>query len=117
MFKGDEKPAKEWECVLIYDEATQTFTLEKLDSLVNLNFDVKAQPRTRPPVASRTSPPSPFHTHAPPLSASPFPTCANDARVRAMLTNTAFYTRTYSSQCLVLLCRTDATTISGAYGC
>lgn len=47
MFKGDEKPAKEWECVLIYDEATQTFTLEKLDSLVNLNFDAKAPPRTR----------------------------------------------------------------------
>ncbi|KAI0288261.1 RNA polymerase II transcription elongation factor-domain-containing protein [Russula brevipes] len=48
VFKGDEKPAKEWECVLIFDEATQTFTLEKLDSLVNLNFDGKALPRTRP---------------------------------------------------------------------
>jgi hypothetical protein len=54
VFKGDEKPAKEWECVLIYDEATQTFTLEKLDSLVNLNFDAKAPPRTRQ-AASRTS--------------------------------------------------------------
>ncbi|KAH9991434.1 RNA polymerase II transcription elongation factor-domain-containing protein [Russula vinacea] len=54
VFKGDEKPAKEWECVLIYDEATQTFTLEKLDSLVNLNFDAKAPPRTRP----AASPPS-----------------------------------------------------------
>ena len=59
MFKGDEKPAKEWECVLIYDEATQTFTLEKLDSLVNLNFDAKAPPRTRP-AASRTCPCSPL---------------------------------------------------------
>lgn len=48
VFKGEEKPAKEWDCVLIYDEATQTFTLEKLDSLVNLNFDGKAQPRARP---------------------------------------------------------------------
>lgn len=54
VFEGDEKPAKEWECVLIYDEATQTFTLEKLDSLVNLNYGVKAPPRTRP-AASRTS--------------------------------------------------------------
>ncbi|KAF8485318.1 RNA polymerase II transcription elongation factor-domain-containing protein [Russula ochroleuca] len=54
VFKGEEKPAKEWECVLIYDEATQTFTLEKLDSLVNLNFDAKAPPRTRP----TASPPS-----------------------------------------------------------
>ena len=53
VFKGEEKPAKEWDCVLIYDEATQTFTLEKLDSLVNLNFDGKAQPRARP-TASRT---------------------------------------------------------------
>jgi hypothetical protein len=53
VFKGNEKPAKEWECVLIFDEATQTFTLEKLDSLVNLNFDGKALPRTRP-AASRT---------------------------------------------------------------
>ena len=57
VFKGEEKPAKEWDCVLIYDEATQTFTLEKLDSLVNLNFDGKAQPRTRP-TASRTFFPS-----------------------------------------------------------
>jgi neural Wiskott-Aldrich syndrome protein len=55
VFKGDEKPAKEWECVLIYDEATQTFTLEKLDSLVNLNFDAKVLPRTRPAAPSRTS--------------------------------------------------------------
>lgn len=81
MFKGDEKPAKEWECVLIYDEATQTFTLEKLDSLVNLNFDAKAQSRTRP-VASRTSTVPPFlphtHTHTPPLCLPPrfFLTCA-----------------------------------------
>ena len=58
VFKGDEKPAKEWDCVLIYDEEKQTFTLEKLDSLVNLNFDGKAQPRARP-TASRTFPPSP----------------------------------------------------------
>ena len=55
LFKGEEKPAKEWDCVLIYDEATQTFTLEKLDSLVNLNFDGKAQPRSRP-TASRMFP-------------------------------------------------------------
>ncbi|KAI0253135.1 RNA polymerase II transcription elongation factor-domain-containing protein [Lactifluus subvellereus] len=59
VFKGEEKPAKEWECVLIYDEATQTFTLEKLDSLVNLNFECKAPPRTRtaasPPTASSSS--------------------------------------------------------------
>ena len=60
VFKGEEKPAKEWDCVLIFDEATQTFTLEKLDSVVNLNFDGKAHPRSRP-TASRTFPPSPPH--------------------------------------------------------
>ena len=73
MFKGDEKPAKEWECVLIYDEATQTFTLEKLDSLVNLNFDAKAPPRTRP-TASRTCPCSPSSCLPRPL---PFVRCVS----------------------------------------
>jgi len=68
VFKGDEKPAKEWECVLIYDEATQTFTLEKLDSLVNLNFDAKVLPRTRPAAPSRMSSSS---STCPPVSSVP----------------------------------------------
>ncbi|KAG6853589.1 hypothetical protein C0991_002995 [Blastosporella zonata] len=40
---GKEAPAKEWDCVLIYDEASdQSFTLEKLESVLTL----KHQPRT-----------------------------------------------------------------------
>ncbi|KAN0140247.1 RNA polymerase II transcription elongation factor domain containing protein [Lactarius tabidus] len=67
VFKGEEKPAKECDCVLIYDEATQTFTLEKLDSHVNLNFDGKAQPRSRPtssPPAASTSTQTPQRSPA-----------------------------------------------------
>jgi hypothetical protein len=91
VFKGEEKPAKEWECVLIYDEATQTFTLEKLDSLVNLNFDVKAQSRTRP-VASRTFPSSP----SPPIFCPP-------RVLRAMLTQKLHFPLMYATRCTTLL--------------
>ncbi|KAI0260962.1 RNA polymerase II transcription elongation factor-domain-containing protein [Gloeopeniophorella convolvens] len=63
VWKGEEKPAKEWECVLIYDEEKQTFTLEKLDSLVNLNYEGKALPRARP-TASPIPTPAPVHTPA-----------------------------------------------------
>ena len=58
-FIGNEIPAKEWECVLVYDEdsgvgtptmyylvinstlISQRFTLEKLDSCVTLTYDRK----------------------------------------------------------------------------
>ncbi|KZT27058.1 hypothetical protein NEOLEDRAFT_1131584 [Neolentinus lepideus HHB14362 ss-1] len=39
LFQGSEQPAKELECVLIYDEELGRFTLEKLDSLVTLHYD------------------------------------------------------------------------------
>ncbi|KAG6855476.1 hypothetical protein H0H87_002316 [Tephrocybe sp. NHM501043] len=49
---GQEAPAKEWDCVLIYDEANDSYTLEKLESVLTL----KHQPRTTinepPPSAS-----------------------------------------------------------------
>ncbi|KAG6829695.1 hypothetical protein H0H92_003813 [Tricholoma furcatifolium] len=38
---GTEKPAKEWDCILIYDEANESYTLEKLESVVTLTH----QPR------------------------------------------------------------------------
>ncbi|KAI0775429.1 RNA polymerase II transcription elongation factor-domain-containing protein [Irpex lacteus] len=41
IFVGAETTAKEVECVLIYDEVLQSFTLEKLDSYVNLTYDRK----------------------------------------------------------------------------
>ncbi|EIW82454.1 hypothetical protein CONPUDRAFT_153325 [Coniophora puteana RWD-64-598 SS2] len=39
IFKGTELEAKEVECVLIYDEDSGVFTLEKLNSYVNLNHE------------------------------------------------------------------------------
>lgn len=112
VFKGDEKPAKEWECVLIYDEATQTFTLEKLDSLVNLNFDAKVLPRTRPAAPSRTSSSSSSRLPHAPLCLPPVPRVCTRAR-HAMLTRTPC---THSPQRLVFLRRADATTLPGAHG-
>ncbi|KDQ65014.1 hypothetical protein JAAARDRAFT_28677 [Jaapia argillacea MUCL 33604] len=46
IFVGAELPAKEWECVLIYDEELGRFTLEKLDSYVQLNYDRKSSTMT-----------------------------------------------------------------------
>ncbi|KAF9004734.1 RNA polymerase II transcription elongation factor-domain-containing protein [Cyathus striatus] len=41
LFTGNEQPAKEVDCVLIYDEETNTFTLEKLDSYISLKHERK----------------------------------------------------------------------------
>ncbi|KAI0079722.1 hypothetical protein K474DRAFT_558789 [Panus rudis PR-1116 ss-1] len=51
LFVGQEQPAKEWECVLIFDEEQGKFTLEKLDSFVNLTYDRRTSQMQRPPVA------------------------------------------------------------------
>lgn len=81
VFGGVETIAKEWECVLIYDEEqdvssafilmfsprivltrtispSQTYTLEKLDSYMTLRYDRKvASPeRSNPRVSSNVSP-------------------------------------------------------------
>lgn len=72
LFIGTEQPAKEWDCVLIYDEGlgvriytittslpciqprpTQRFILEKLDSNINLTHDRKTSKPPRLP-GSRT---------------------------------------------------------------
>lgn len=45
LFVGTETPAREFECVLLYDEDMGTFTLERLDSTVVLTHDRKV---TRP---------------------------------------------------------------------
>ncbi|KAI0052595.1 hypothetical protein FA95DRAFT_1241971 [Auriscalpium vulgare] len=60
VFYGEQRPTKEFDCILIYDEDLGTFTLEKLDSYANLNYDgreamktrVSASPHTRLPVRS-----------------------------------------------------------------
>ncbi|KAG8863721.1 hypothetical protein FRB96_007558 [Tulasnella sp. 330] len=38
-FAGIQSPAKDFECVLIYDEATGDFTLEKVESWIDLKYD------------------------------------------------------------------------------
>ncbi|KAF8632003.1 hypothetical protein AX17_004948 [Amanita inopinata Kibby_2008] len=55
VFKGTENVAKEWDCVLVYDEELGTFALEKLDSHAVLTHE-------RKPVAARL--------HAPPVQSS-----------------------------------------------
>jgi len=52
IFRGTEEPSKEIECVLIYDEETNTFTLEKLDSSLILKHDGKGPSKARIPSAS-----------------------------------------------------------------
>ncbi|KAH9483099.1 Ell1-associated factor 1 [Psilocybe cubensis] len=52
-FSGTEIPAKEVDCILMYDTETGTYTLEKMDSFVTYTYEGK-------PVASRrTASPSP----------------------------------------------------------
>ncbi|KAI5122189.1 hypothetical protein M0805_007086 [Coniferiporia weirii] len=59
VFRGKEEPAKEVECVLIYDEESGMFTLEKLDSSLALNHEGRSQPKARAPSASPLPTPSP----------------------------------------------------------
>ncbi|KZT38332.1 hypothetical protein SISSUDRAFT_761591 [Sistotremastrum suecicum HHB10207 ss-3] len=57
-FSGTVQPAKDWECVLIYDEENGTFTLEKLDSSVTWNYEGRVPPSksTKPTPPSVTPP-------------------------------------------------------------
>ncbi|KDR74480.1 hypothetical protein GALMADRAFT_587787 [Galerina marginata CBS 339.88] len=48
LFSGSEQPAKEVDCILIFDEETGTFTLEKLDSFVVLKSEGKKAVSPRP---------------------------------------------------------------------
>ncbi|THH20266.1 hypothetical protein EW146_g1056 [Bondarzewia mesenterica] len=57
-FLGEEKPAKDWECILIYDEELGTYTLEKLDSLISLNYHRPRDALPPIPVSSHPPPPS-----------------------------------------------------------
>ncbi|TFY67597.1 hypothetical protein EVG20_g3879 [Dentipellis fragilis] len=66
-FDGEEKPGKEWECVLIYDEEMGTFTLEKLDSSINFTYRQRVTTKARPSASA-----SPMQT--PSSSQMPTPT-------------------------------------------
>ncbi|KAI0637723.1 RNA polymerase II transcription elongation factor-domain-containing protein [Trametes polyzona] len=56
-YVGQERPVREYDCVLIYDEELGTFTLEKIESSVTLQHD----PRTvhAPRHANSPAPPAP----------------------------------------------------------
>ncbi|XP_006459737.1 hypothetical protein AGABI2DRAFT_191595 [Agaricus bisporus var. bisporus H97] len=41
IYAGNETQAKEWDCVLVYDDETGAYTLEKVDSFVSLTFERK----------------------------------------------------------------------------
>ncbi|ETW84529.1 hypothetical protein HETIRDRAFT_473198 [Heterobasidion irregulare TC 32-1] len=64
-FEGDEKPAKDFECVLIYDPGMGTYTLEKLDSLISLNHKRRVTTRARPSASASPLP----HAPEPPSNA------------------------------------------------
>ncbi|RDB19562.1 hypothetical protein Hypma_013385 [Hypsizygus marmoreus] len=59
MFTGQETQAKEWDCVLIYDDVSDTYTLEKLDSYVTLKYDRKASAEHTDSPAAPTPPVQP----------------------------------------------------------
>ncbi|TFY57816.1 hypothetical protein EVJ58_g6796 [Rhodofomes roseus] len=64
------EPVKEWDCILIYDEETGRYTLEKVDTYLRLNFDRKTHaPRHAPSPAASTgpgTPSTPSHIAPPP---------------------------------------------------
>ncbi|KJA21648.1 hypothetical protein HYPSUDRAFT_202784 [Hypholoma sublateritium FD-334 SS-4] len=55
-FNGVEQTARDVDCILIYDEDTGQYTLEKLDSYIQLKFDrkvmVSPQPASPAPIAT-----------------------------------------------------------------
>ncbi|TFK43080.1 RNA polymerase II transcription elongation factor-domain-containing protein [Crucibulum laeve] len=56
VFRGKEQPSKSVDCLLIFDEETMTFTLEKLDSYMTLTHDRRAISTVpAPPPPSGTS--------------------------------------------------------------
>ncbi|THH11278.1 hypothetical protein EW145_g751 [Phellinidium pouzarii] len=59
VFRGKEESAKEVECVLIYDEESGMFTLEKLDSSLILHHEGRFPPKARAPSVSPLPTPSP----------------------------------------------------------
>lgn len=55
VFLGEETPAKDYLCVLVYDESTGGFTLEKVESSISLNNDRRASTTLNRPVASSST--------------------------------------------------------------
>ncbi|KAK7051335.1 hypothetical protein VNI00_004835 [Paramarasmius palmivorus] len=56
VYKGREEPAKEWACVLIFDEETGGYTLEKIDSFVALEHVERRAASVSEPTPAPTPP-------------------------------------------------------------
>jgi len=46
VFNATEHPAQNWECVVVYDEETGVYTLEVLDSSLDINFENRVSDRS-----------------------------------------------------------------------
>ncbi|KAK0467715.1 RNA polymerase II transcription elongation factor-domain-containing protein [Desarmillaria tabescens] len=80
-FNGNENAAKDYACVLIFDEQTGRFSLEKLDSVLTVDYAERraaAPAETRPPAPSR--PPSASYTQASSSRPAAKPKPAKDTR-------------------------------------
>ncbi|KAG5635110.1 hypothetical protein H0H81_012430 [Sphagnurus paluster] len=58
QWTGSETPAKEYDCVLIYDEVSDTYTLEKLDSQMTLTHQHRPIPLESTPTPTPAPPAS-----------------------------------------------------------
>ncbi|CCM05662.1 uncharacterized protein FIBRA_07892 [Fibroporia radiculosa] len=77
LFVGQEHASKEWDCVLIYDEEMGTYTLEKMDSFLNLTYDKKITRAPRHPgsplPATRVAGSSSTTNHSHPIATAHVP--------------------------------------------
>ncbi|KAG7096539.1 hypothetical protein E1B28_003966 [Marasmius oreades] len=55
VYRGREDPAKEWACVLIFDEETGSYTLEKIESFVSLEH-IERRPQSLTAVSQPATP-------------------------------------------------------------
>ncbi|KAL4259152.1 EAF family protein [Pleurotus pulmonarius] len=79
IFTGTEEPAKELDCVLIYDEETGTFTLERVESFIALKYEKKTASTSRPRPSASPMPRTPV-----PYSSTPKPS-TDDLDLEAQL--------------------------------
>ncbi|CAL1702104.1 unnamed protein product [Somion occarium] len=91
IFLGKEEPAKDVECILIWNEEDDTFTLEKLDSTVTLIYDRKTTHGRRLSPPGSSSRPSttvstpPYQTSASRPAKAPAPSDDLEAELNMLL--------------------------------
>ncbi|KAG8904405.1 hypothetical protein FRB99_001827, partial [Tulasnella sp. 403] len=87
-FAGIQSPPKDFECVLVYDEATGAFTLEKLDSCINLKYDraasKNANGRTLSPVDDSPTSGATLSSSSPPTPPNPTYTSFENVQINGL---------------------------------